>query len=755
MEDISDEQIHSLATEWVNKIKSNVGLSLAEKRVPDLVGDSSTTGEKSYSVKQVQNSYDVIYRKGKDNNQFEEYKQNSLVDRKRTVSTVGNDNEQQRNPVHTSFLKNKTTEVFEKQYSKDNSDGLANVDYHVLKSRLEKSDTIQRYDQCYLTKGEPRKEILDSNSYLSSFAYSNNHSRESPVMPTQHLDYSKPSSVVLDNKPDFGDNASSEDHNELFELWNFDADQCETALKYLNKTGVKDKPSSRGLHEKENNPHQRKLIEHDALPSLKSNGSKDDVPNFGDKSRGNWFSDISNIRQDSTDENHISEATSKKIYFESEVLSPKSRYYKTCPVCKQQNEATANWCEECGKALVSVEVKRHSADIKTERNNNDNIHFISKSNPELTNLDEDKKISSFKLNPHSAEFVSSYSKPQSQKGTKIDSHSFHGSSPVDYSPEEKRYNVQIQSPRDQPVRYAGSFPGNQFGNFNSWQVSPKLAWSPTHFSPDMASVGYMNGNVDSMLSRNSYDGAYASHSCYTRSNKNGIEYVKHLPNTSKLQNFSQVNHSTASFSYDSSYSSYHKDVKSRPRSTSLLNIQLNTASPVLADPRFPISFGDASSSNHHQSVQHCVQVTQPQLEAISNGYQGFDFENPQFDPQFSECQAFNETVFSQQFVQSRLHQQIESVYGDPQKYQYYQPSEIPNPLYLQTTNLVHHDVNSGQTDPLIRMYKKKKLYSSSLDSPRSPKNILRKTKKEKTKFRGGPAKVSRHNDFKDMRHKKV
>jgi len=38
------------------------------------------------------------------------------------------------------------------------------------------------------------------------------------------------------------------------------------------------------------------------------------------------------------------------------------RYGKKCPVCFEINEKNSNWCIECGKAILSVEIRRYNAD---------------------------------------------------------------------------------------------------------------------------------------------------------------------------------------------------------------------------------------------------------------------------------------------------------------------------------------------------------------------------------------------------------
>ena len=37
-----------------------------------------------------------------------------------------------------------------------------------------------------------------------------------------------------------------------------------------------------------------------------------------------------------------------------------SKYGKKCPVCNEINEKNSNWCMECGKAIISVEIRRYN-----------------------------------------------------------------------------------------------------------------------------------------------------------------------------------------------------------------------------------------------------------------------------------------------------------------------------------------------------------------------------------------------------------
>lgn len=44
-----------------------------------------------------------------------------------------------------------------------------------------------------------------------------------------------------------------------------------------------------------------------------------------------------------------------------------SKYGKMCPLCCEINEENANWCVECGKAIISVEIRRYDADGRPQQ----------------------------------------------------------------------------------------------------------------------------------------------------------------------------------------------------------------------------------------------------------------------------------------------------------------------------------------------------------------------------------------------------
>eukprot|EP00794_Sanderia_malayensis_P016605 gene16605-18291_t len=767
MEDFSDEQINSLAAEWVNKIKTNVargaaGLSMLEEGGSSNF-DAILTGKHLNSSEQVPGSYDVSCRIGSEY-ELEEGTRSLFPEKNNATSEICCRQQQKcystipGSITHSEFHRITNEGKFSKEWNLNAREhsGLneTNVDRKSGKSWL--SNTIQQTTGSRPASGSKQNRGKSEEKELHF---------GSPIMPAaEEFDYNIQKKTAGKQRGYvFEDGLMNECQNELFEIWGFDNEQCKTALKYLEKSEaceIVDKVDF--MHEKENILEKGSRQHDDFLFPGDGISSADDVLIKRRISEGKLFNDITNIGHDIDVGNDINELKDKSVPdnmvdFEDDHKFHPASYHKLCPACYQKNSSTANWCEECGKALVSVEVRKFGV-VDPERNNNGNYLETSPRRPEESTVGVDvprgSKTSSFKLNPNSAEFISAYSRPEMQSDNyamqsdnyamQSDNYAMQRCSPVEYSPRDRCHSFHTPtSITEQTVGYSGSFPRAASG-FDRGELSSKHSLSPNHLSPDKMPVGCFSRfyGIDTAPVGNSYEGQnitintqvgmYNSPGYYPpKSVQNASNQYQRKSNGFKeRRDHLQMMHSPkASLSYDSSYDSLNAwNEQVRPRSTSLLNIHFSAGSPQPYTSSYPIFVSE--QSHVQQSIQHCAPVTQPHYVAGSNGYQGFDFENPQFEPQVPDCQLFDEAAFSKEFVRSRLCQQLDSAYGNHQQYAYHHAAEMQNSLYML------QPMNTGQ-DPLVRMYTKKKLYNSSLDSPRSPRNLFGRVKKGKQKSAKG------------------
>ncbi|XP_012555327.2 F-box/LRR-repeat protein 7 isoform X1 [Hydra vulgaris] len=80
--------------------------------------------------------------------------------------------------------------------------------------------------------------------------------------------------------------------------------------------------------------------------------------------------------------------------------SEKFKFIKKCPICNEENDKDANWCLECGKAIVSVEVRRCQL-LKGDAKPYIPLSYNSKTNIMTNEIKEEKNFSYY---THSASY---------------------------------------------------------------------------------------------------------------------------------------------------------------------------------------------------------------------------------------------------------------------------------------------------------------------------------------------------------------
>ena len=392
-------------------------------------------------------------------------------------------------------------------------------------------------------------------------------------------------------------------------------------------------------------------------------------------------------------------------------------FYKICPICKEHNSVMLNWCEECGKALISVEVTRGGADPVCGKYDSN----IQNGGRKMDKIEETKwtreAILTSKLNPNCAEFVSAYSKPQNA--------------------------IPMQASNDHLLKCESPSSDNQVMTFSR-------TCNPSYFAAEITKLHYGckshervsdNKKVGDFKSDSSSDHFSVEHRQDKQNKKGKQNRIRRRRSSSSFELGSQnsVSHAVGSNSFSSipQQLSYSFSPRNSPvDSFHGYGNSYNMALPFSATTSSLYSHGALTVPGQYEcgAVQgtksQCDRRIFPQSQSEGksinlipcyNGvsydadgcFQGFDFENPPLDSPYvpEPASNFDEKEFSRSFVQNALHQQIEYVHG--------LSSHQPTIFFLQssqpTVDLPNH-----------RAYRKKKLIENGIESPRFAKNVLKK-----------------------------
>ena len=484
-------------------------------------------------------------------------------------------------------------------------------------------------------------------------------------------------------------------NDELYDIWDFDERQKQTAECYLKGTCVK------------------------------VSTEKENVPILNEKF-------AYRTRDSKLQQHSVEPESSKSEKLQSDRLRDgdvNQNYCKICPDCKQHNSLVANWCEECGKALISIEVTRVDSSSACSKLGSD------KSVGEDTVTKEVSFTS--KLNPNCAEFVSAYPQPQRA----IPLHMSNGRISHGYSLSDHRQYQLLSSVGGQSDVIGRSQKGSCISQgYNRVSESKKHDdLKSNSFTEDCSVVRRKDRQ-----SRNTRKGRMRrrSNSAHDFDSRN------------------QLSHSNSPRSFDSSpcQFSYSPDpgneLFTSPGNSFLgyssidqpaLSYQAispgQSAYGTLLVPR-QCEFSTAQCTSAQTDCQFSTQiqskVSNDNLHLGFDGvgcsyersFQGLDFENPPLEnPQmFGQSSNFDEAEFSRSFVQNALHQQIDFVYGmsnhqrqanmaQNNDFVLAQPAFFCLQNYQPTPDLNYH-----------RAYRKKKFVENGIESPRFGRSLSRNPK---------------------------
>eukprot|EP00795_Rhopilema_esculentum_P012969 gene12969-3730_t len=491
--------------------------------------------------------------------------------------------------------------------------------------------------------------------------------------------------------------------NDLFDLWDFDGEQREKAKSYLH-TGVSDPIGNVNvcISEKENIPAHNIKTKTLAASHDSTNGvySESPVFRFDEGLMANGSEEV------------------KTQQSQSKVISHKFNY-KLCTSCGQKNEVEANWCDECGKAIISstvtnVQDKEAAADV------------ISKKSGALPI----NKVLTSKLNPNCAEFVSAYSNrnktipfsPISSRSGEFSNGNLPRSAPL----ESFLMNSHDRKQKAKPLSIKQQKFSNTYGQEckqsrpSSFTDGYKYGPKKNRNSADLEKRRYnrergssFNSDVSNQSPQSSengsFKGVYDSRAFYQHNGSSGNMLLYGSPNS--VSNF--------------------YDCHGNPISSHTPTVDQN---PILHDFMNPQLFCQPLDLRATGPTMTTANVTSSSMSSqrlnISRSNQSYNFDAPILDgPQGSS--PFDGAEFSKVFVQSTLQQQVENTYGNwnmPQNINWTDQQQFYQPQYCYNFPI------DSNNDLYQRVYRKKRVVNSSIESPRTPKTFLRKYKDAKEKL---------------------
>ena len=452
-------------------------------------------------------------------------------------------------------------------------------------------------------------------------------------------------------------------NDELYDIWDFDEQQKQKAECYLKGTGIV------LTTEKENIP----------------------VINEG------FADNTGNLKF----EQHSSEAESVLLEkLKSDGLSGSDvnrNNYKICPDCKEYNSLLANWCEECGKALISVKV----TNLKT---NQDSNKCASTKDSGEEKVERETAFTS-KLNPNCAEFVSAYTMPQRKVCSQA---------PNDHLSTFEKSQSPVLSPADRTSYHIGKSSKNKYcSRSHKWDCDNKRF-------DDFKSHSFTNSvNVNQRRDRQNRS---RRKPCGANSFGGVSEQLSYSYSPRNEQFDSPVNSFLGYGNFDA------KIVPHYPTSPHVYGT-------LMVPGQY--EFGTVPHANMH--IDHRV-PSQNLGEARGDNsisgfdqegcFQGFDFENPPLDNPhlFGSSKDFDESEFSRSFVENALHQQIDYMYGPSNQQQQIHLSYESDFALAQPTFFCLQSYHPAPDLPYHRAYRKKKIVENGIESPSFARNLSRDSK---------------------------
>ena len=433
--------------------------------------------------------------------------------------------------------------------------------------------------------------------------------------------------------------------------------------------------------------------------------------------------DLDGHRQSSSDRSDASNYAVNRSEKVKESTVKSNHFGKVCPACREVNSKCANWCIECGKAIVSVEIQRLSPTDKQESDRSS--HF--------TTVNSELRTSSSTTATQNEDIDTLMPVRSTQKDMNKPSKTF--SSLLN----ERNLESLSDSPR----------------NRSQWQKS-NIAWSPgdKYESHKARSLRNEKENCPNETKRQGENrcknGMSESGGSFDDSALHDKEMGPRLKPFSRSSLARKPNNQKHQLS--SSYSGEKKYVENkntisrqRPRSASLVNTNTYSVSPHEGTPvmlsqhlqphiQNPQSHYLYNASNGQITLAHSVHRSLSPVNTLS-----FDFENPQFETQKPDQQhSFNEMQFAKQFVQSGLRGQMESILGPPPVPGFISPAFYGTWMTYPITCSagIGESFNTTQSSAdAWRMYRKKKVFSP-LVSPRAPRHAFVKKGRGKNRSKG-------------------
>jgi len=483
-------------------------------------------------------------------------------------------------------------------------------------------------------------------------------------------------------------------NDELYDIWDFDEQQKRQAECYLKGT------DTNFTAEKENFPIVNEKVFDQSRDFRSEHHSLEAKPGWLEKSTSLSGSDGN------------------------------QNLYKICPSCKEHNSVMLNWCEECGKALISVEVTRAKVDPVCGKYDSNRGTGEAKWTKEA--------ILTSKLNPNCAEFVSAYSKPQNAMPLQASNGNLLNTEtpPSDNqdmasSPtcNPSYFTAEIAKLRYGCKSYEGVSDYRKVGDFKSDSSSKNF--SAEHRKDKQQNKKSKQNKIRRRRSSSSFElnsQSPVSHAVGSNSFSSIQQQLSYSfsPSNSPVNAFvgySNSHNMTMPFCATNS-SLYGNGALTIPGQYECSAVQ-GTKSQY--DRRvFPQNQGDGRSNSLIQGYDGAG------YNGVSYGakgcFQGFDFENPPLDNPYvlEPASNFDEKEFSRSFVQNALHQQIEYAHGlSSHHHQANIAQNVDFPL-VQPAIFFLQSSQPTVDLPNHRAYRKKKFIENGIESPRFAKNVLRK-----------------------------
>ena len=716
MERIDDDEAHELAAKWINTIKSNVGLNNACTSYTDANRDS---------CKQVQQNSDV-------------------TDEKRYRCKEGCS---ARKPTFYEF-------------AKPNAKGTVESEEPWACCRVINDHQLDvRRNSCgAMFFKSPDEQQSEPKQFLDGHVLINDNIQ---VAATSGCNYT---STLINNDQQTNGHTDKREkekkgvcrfecatRNELFDIWGFNEEQRKQARCYLLDKA--DEGSI--LHEKENIPLLDQTCHADGASDvntagesrlenvdIKINSKKTSIPNMTIKDD---YAVSGPNGKFPFEEGHCNQEAEKTRRF---LVDCKEKFCKVCPGCSEVNLQNANWCEECGKALVTVEITRKSNAPQSDLLQSALPLDIEK---QIVNSN---KISSSKLNPNSAEFVSAFAKPMQEthsqdndfllrhdtvtgnetiSGTGWEDNASNSCMPDPIaSCNLQRSKIGRKNTRKPEQQHSANltdvmkFSRKRDKDARKWEEDNRKGRSYSTDKPSTCSQYFYSG-----LSEEAPKGCISS---VNPSGERSLFYQLPSSNPESL-GYNQVSHSFGAQSQ-------------RQRSASWCNVTQNSPCGNLLQMSY-----SAVGSNGIDRRVHCPFDDELQRLNVPAVYQGFDFQNPVLEnSSLGQCNSFDEGQFSRDLVQSQLNNQIALLYGNWEASRAHCISSTDNGMHYQPLVAYPQHVSPNGNLQSWRMYRKKKVVDNFIDSPRTPRSVTRKSnhhakfkKKEKQNHGYSELKANAHH----------